>query len=307
MKITAGVTNLSELKAVLVGGADEVYGGVLEVTNHRPMTPEYSFPDLDAFAAAIKRTHAGGRKIYFLANELYDDGACQRIAAILRALGLRGVDGALIRDPRLIVLLRRLGFNRELILSSLAAAFNSEALRFYRDLGVRRVVLPQHLSPREIGAIRKRVSIRMEAFFDKREYCKNVDGLCLFHGAQTYRHPRRSRLCVRGQDRRFIGYPCKVNFRKVPAGMASHREIDAYLQEGFLDDLRALFHGGVEYLKVKRYKGNGLLAELWLARSLLQILRSGSCRKKYIKKGTEAIAYAEKIRKGHMAAPAFPS
>ena len=300
----AGVTNLSEVKAVLAAGADEVYGGVLRVTNHRPMTPEYSFRDLDAFAAAIKTAHAVRRKIYFLANELYDDGGSQRIATVLRMLGYWGVDGVIVRDPHLIFLLRRLGFDREVILSSLAVAFNSEALRFYRGLGVRRVVLPQHLSPREIGALRRRVPIKMEAFFGKREYCKNVDGLCLFHDAETYQRPRRSCLCVRGPGRRFIGYPCKVNLRGTPAGMASHQEVDAYLHRGFLDDLRLLFHGGVEYLKLKRYRGSWLLSELWLARQLLGILQSGAPRKKYLKKGAEAIAYAKKIREGHMVAPA---
>jgi|GEM_PF-2072338 len=304
MKITAGVTNLSEVKAALAGGADEVYGGVLGVTNHRPMTPEYSFPDLGAFAAAIRTAHAAGRRIHFLANELYDDAGARRIAAVLMALGRWGVDGVLVRDPYLILLLRRMGFDREVILSSLAVAFNSEAVCLYRDLGVRRVVLPQHLCPAEIGALRRRVSIKMEAFFGKREYCKNVDGLCLFHNADTYQRPRRSYLCACGPGRRFTGYPCKVDLRRLAAGMAAHHEIDAYFHRGFLDDLRSLFRVNVEYLKLKRYRGTWLLSELWLAKELLGMLRSGVSRRRYLKKGTEAIVYAREIREGHMVAPA---
>jgi collagenase-like PrtC family protease len=304
MKIAAGITHLSELKAVLAGGADEVYGGILGIANHRPMTREYSFGSVGEFAQAIRLAHAHGRKIYFLANELYADPRLKGVLLYLKILRAYGIDGVLVRDLPLVLLLRRMRFDRKIILSSLAVAFNSEALRFYRDLGVGRVVLPQHVRPQEIPALRRRCGIEMEAFFNKTEFCCNIDGLCLFHSSGTYRQPRRSSVVRRGSSERFVGYPCKVDFRALPAAMASRQEMDACFHRDLLEDFRALFQAGVEVVKLKRYRGVWLLSELWLARQLLQVLRSGVSRKKYLKKGAEAIVHAKKIREGRVATAA---
>jgi hypothetical protein len=310
MKITAGITNLSELKHAIDYGAGEVYCGILGVMNHRPLTKEYNFQNLNELVDAIRIAHESNVKIYFLANELYRDEEVRNIVVLLKILQRLNIDGVIVRDLALISLLHKSGFEKKLILSSLAGVFNSEALKVYRKLNISRLVLPQHLKVPEIVNMRKKVKMETEVFFGKEEYCKNIDGRCFFHDLDLFQKKRNSyvhfphmpsSMKEHGAYRQmsFTDYPCDYDF-KTPQGYRDGRQkIDSYLRTSFLEDFYALFHIGIEYAKIKRYRGSLLLSQLWLARELIGMLKIGTSKKNFLKKGKETVLYIERNGKSN--------
>lgn len=309
MKITAGIRSFPELTQVINNRASEAYCGALGIRNHRPSTESYNFKDFDELSQAINVAHQSGIKMYFLANELYNDKETRHIASRLKILQSLNIDGVIVRDIALISLLNKIGFDKKIILSSLAEVFNSEALKFYHKLNVSRLILPQHLTVSEILSIRKNVKMEMEAFFKKEEYCKNIDGLCFFHDLNLFHEVKRPSVhfsAARQSGRKqgnshkgdFIDYPCKYDFKTQQKVMGTRERINSYLRMSFLEDFHALFSMGIEYIKIKRYGGSKLSSELRLANELIQMLGAGISKKNFIKKGREVIFNAEKNRKG---------
>ena len=299
MKIIAGITDLAELRAAIAGGAGEVYGGILNIPNHRPMTGDFNFAGISEFGQGIGIAHASGVKISFLANELYTEALMAQVVSSLRILRGFGVDGIIVRDLALVRALGREKLGGRIILSSLAAVFNSESLKLFRGLGVSRLIVPQQVTPREISVMR-RLPLEMEVFFRKEEYCRNIDGLCLFHSPSSYRRPKRSALSPASRGERFAVYPCKAGYRLPGRGAASRQEIDRFMKQSFLGEFYSLFHMGVEYAKLKRYRGRWLMSELWLARELVSMLAKGATRREFVRRGGEAIHHAQQIREGHI-------
>jgi len=70
--------------------------------------------------------------------------------------------------------------NAEIALSTAAPAFNSASFSFFKELGVKRIVLPRHLSVEEISSLAKKakdINLELEAFV-LNALCPNIDGLC---------------------------------------------------------------------------------------------------------------------------------
>lgn len=175
IKIQAGVGGFAELRRFIAAGADELYGGLSSVPSHVYGAGNFrSVPDLLSAAAEAR---AAGRKFFFAANEV-DGRLLERTAGVIRRLG-RGVDGVIVKDLALLRRLAELKVKGFYILSTLACCYNSRTLALYRRLGVRRLALPEHLTPAEAaGMIRGGRGAGVEVFLKAREYCVNANGLC---------------------------------------------------------------------------------------------------------------------------------
>ncbi len=86
------------------------------------------------------------------------------------------VDNYIIADPSIIPLVKKTG--KGIILSCISATMNSQAVKFFKGLGVKKIILPRHLNIKEIKKI---ISENKDMEFEVmilNQFCRNVDGLC---------------------------------------------------------------------------------------------------------------------------------
>lgn len=193
MKILSPADHIEEVKPLLKAGADELYSGFvppewrdkygfLGSINKRTFL-EAQFDKESDLTEAVEATHSlGGRFFLTLNNDYYSlEQYPLLLKEVERAIKL-GIDALLVADLGLILEIRKRNFPINLHLSILTAVMNSEAARFYKELGLKRVVLERTLTVDEIGQIIRNVDgLEFEVFIAYGK-CPNIEGLCtLFH------------------------------------------------------------------------------------------------------------------------------
>ena len=190
IKILSPVDSADESEKLIEAGVDEFYCGLYpdEWNNkyfpasidRRPKGSHLkSFEELKS---VINISHGKNIPVYLTLNEHYYTGKQYPLIIdfIEKAL-LLNIDALIIADLALLLFLKKNNFKIKIHISTGSAVFNSEAIGFYRDLGVNRIILPRHLTLDEIRSLKKNSSnIELEAFI-LNSRCINVDGLCTFH------------------------------------------------------------------------------------------------------------------------------
>lgn len=193
MKILSPVDHVEEVKSLLEAGADELYGGFvppqwrdkygfLGSINKRTFL-EAQFDKESDLKEAVEEVHAsGGRFLLTLNNDYYSKEQYPLVLEEAERAANLGIDALLVADLGLILEIKDRGYPINLHLSILTAVMNSEAARFYQDLGLKRVVLERTLTIGEIGEIVRKVEgLEFEVFIAYGK-CPNIEGLCtLFH------------------------------------------------------------------------------------------------------------------------------
>lgn len=270
IKLQAGVGGPDELRRFIAAGADELYGGLSSVPSHVYGSGNFASPG-DLLAAAAE-ARAAGRKFFFAANEV-GGRLLEHTARVIRRLG-SGVDGVIVKDLALLSRLAEMKVKGFYILSTLACCYNSRTLALYRRLGVRRLALPEHLTPAEAaGMVRNRLGVGTEVFIKAREYCVNANGLCFLQF---------------GPDNRCY---CRDSFRD--GGKTFHMPgPSAAEQFGQLHDLIKL---GARTIKVGRSpRPEGAALVFKEAAALRDLLEAGEPRGSFVKKALRVHAAIEK-------------
>jgi hypothetical protein len=192
VRIAAPLDSHRETDALIDAGADEVYCGVHDRRWKRAgrfSNARHTFyGNLDShqeLARVIAAAHARRVPVFLCLNDHYPQDVMPLVEDDLRRALDAGADGLILAEPALVRLASRVDPGCKLVLSSLAPCFNSEAVRFFHDLGVRRVVPPlAQLSPAELRAlIHAGGALGMEfEVFVTDTTCKNVNGFCVYHG-----------------------------------------------------------------------------------------------------------------------------
>jgi len=174
---------LKNLRYALAYGADAVYAGA----------PRYSLRvrenDFDAanLAAGIAAVHAAGRRFYLVANVLPHGAKLRTFLADLAPLVALQPDALIVADPGLIALAREHWPAVPIHLSVQANTTNAAAVRFWRSVGIRRVILSRELSLDEIAAIRDECpDVELEVFVHG-ALCIAYSGRCLLSGYFNHR------------------------------------------------------------------------------------------------------------------------
>lgn len=192
MRIISPVDHLAEAEHLLQAGADELYGGfvppewresynLLASLNQR--TFDAAQIDTEAeLAEIVSLTHAAGRHFALTLNApFYSDAQLPLLLGYLDRMVGHGIDGLILADLGLLHLLHGRYPALELHASTMAHISNSGALRFYAAQGIRRAILPRHLTVGEMAAIAAAVpEVRCDAFLLVGK-CPNTEGLCTFH------------------------------------------------------------------------------------------------------------------------------
>ena len=193
MKLLSPVDKIEEIEKVIQAGAEELYCGILTPDwhskyiagsiNRRPGGGE-NFTTFDELQNCVAIAHSYGVPVFLTLNEHYYTQKQYPLILDLveRAVDI-GVDALMISDLGLLLTLQHMNISIRIFISTGGTAFNSETVKFYRNLGASRVILPRHLTIDEIKDISTNVSdIELETFI-LNSRCPNVDGFCTFqHG-----------------------------------------------------------------------------------------------------------------------------
>jgi len=154
------------LHAYAEAGADEFFAGFIPPEwsntfgweyslNRRAYGAQCQFTDIDDLSEAISLVHNLGKRISmtFNAHE-HPAGITPMIRDAIMRVEELGPDSYTVADPALMMMLREWGVERPLHLSTGAACWNSETVRYYTGIGkIRRVVLPRKMSLGEMGRL----------------------------------------------------------------------------------------------------------------------------------------------------------
>ncbi|MEM2104249.1 MAG: U32 family peptidase [Candidatus Bathyarchaeia archaeon] len=190
MRILAPVDKVEETRDIIEAGADELYCGVMSVewlgqypfaaVNRRPAL-NCNFTSFDELKKCVEIAHSYDVPVILTLNEHYY--IWRQYPLLLRYVEKAvnaGVDAFLISDIALLLTLKELGTGAKLHISTGGATFNSETVKFYKDLGASGVTLDRHLTIEEIGGIIRNVNGVETTVFILNSRCANVDGLCTF-------------------------------------------------------------------------------------------------------------------------------
>ncbi len=166
--------NFEKLKFAIAYGADATYGGI-KGFSLREGAKNFSFEELKE---AIDYSHEKGKKFYLALNIFIHEENFKNFKTLLNDIILTKPDGVLISDVGALYYIREKYPELSLHISTQANTLNSEAVKFYEKLGVKRVVLARELTLEEIKKIRGETSIELEVFVHG-AMCIAYSGRCL--------------------------------------------------------------------------------------------------------------------------------
>ncbi|MFZ2398925.1 MAG: U32 family peptidase [Smithella sp.] len=166
--------NLEKLRTAILYGADAVYVGV-EGLSLRASSSEMSLADL---ASSVNEAHAKGVKVYAAINTFARNTDLEKAKIIIPELAATSVDALIISEPGMLRLIKSLAPQLPVHLSTQANTTNLEAVRFWQDQGVRRIILARELNLKEVGEIAAAVPEMELEIFIHGAMCMAYSGRC---------------------------------------------------------------------------------------------------------------------------------
>jgi collagenase-like PrtC family protease len=263
VKTVVGIKTYAEAETMLKLGADEIYGGLAAVPNHR--FPSQSFQTMEEIKAAVTLAKKMGRRFSLLVNQPAFGARYRKTLAVAEELDEAGLGACIVRELPMLESLRGLGLKAKLTVSSLALCFNLPSMKRFKELGASRVVLPFHLLPSEAAAlIRNPYKMETEVFFHADFCCANIDPAC-----RLWNLTRRDQTC------RF-SYAAPGGRWKMPEANAPEKMRAVY---GF-------HHSGAGYLKIIRMHDFSEELEVFkFSRIITELLKKNLTEDQFVRLG----------------------
>ena len=192
VELLAPVGSFDKLNTALHFGADAVY---LDGKDYGLRAFADNF-DYEQLKKAVEIIHAQGKKVYVTVNIFAKDTDFGGLKGYLSYLQEIKVDAVLVSDTGLVYFVRTNFPKLDVHLSTQANTLNSYTIEFWRDYGLKRIVLARELSLDDIKRIKDRVqdTIELEAFVHG-AMCISYSGRCLLSSYLTPRDSNRGE-CV---------------------------------------------------------------------------------------------------------------
>lgn len=182
--------NLEKLKTAIHYGADAVFIGGQELSL-RSNADNFS---LEEMREGVEFAKQYGAKIYVTTNIFAHNENMDGVEDYLRALEEIGVTGIIVADPFIIETCKRVAPKLELHLSTQQSVTNWQAVKFWKEQGISRVVLAREVSLKEMLEIKERVDIEIETFVHG-AMCIAYSGRCMLSNHMTARDSNRGGCC----------------------------------------------------------------------------------------------------------------
>ena len=161
IELLAPAGDIEKLKMAIVYGADAVYLAG-ESFGLRKASKNFTNEQLKE---ATDFVHKNGKKIYITLNIIPHNDDLVGLEDYVQTLVEIGVDALIVADAGIYSTVRSVSKEIEVHLSTQASVTNYKTVKFWRDLGVKRIVLARELSLEEINLIHNKVpDVDIEVF-----------------------------------------------------------------------------------------------------------------------------------------------
>lgn len=190
-ELLAPAGSFEKLKTALNFGADAVYLGGKSFSL-RSFSENFTAEEL---RDGIRYAHERGRKVYVTVNIFAKNADFPALSDTLAYLQEIGADAALVTDPGVFSLAKKVAPKLNLHISTQANTTNQYAAKFWQEQGAERVVLARELSLAEIAQIHSYCpDLQLEAFIHG-AMCISYSGRCLLSNYLAGRDSNRG-ACV---------------------------------------------------------------------------------------------------------------
>jgi putative protease len=186
-ELVAPAGSMEKLKYALAFGADAVYAGVPRFSLR---ARENQF-DEESLAAAVSYTHEQKKKIFLTLNIFPHNRKLKPFEDTLRRMNDLKPDAVILSDPGVVAMAGEICPDLQIHLSTQANTVNWRSVKFWMDMGVKRIILSRELSLDEIKEIRdKNPDAELEAFVHG-AICVAYSGRCLLSNYFNHRDPNQ--------------------------------------------------------------------------------------------------------------------
>lgn len=190
-ELLAPAGSFEKLKTALNFGADAVYLGGKSFSL-RSFSENFTPEELQE---GIKYAHERGKKVYVTVNIFAKNADFPALSETLSYLQEIGADAALVTDPGVFSLAKKVAPKLKLHISTQANTTNAYSAKFWEKQGAERVVLARELSLAEIAQIHAYCpDLQLEAFIHG-AMCISYSGRCLLSNYLAGRDSNRG-ACV---------------------------------------------------------------------------------------------------------------
>jgi putative protease len=176
------------LETALAFGADAVYAGQ---PRYSLRARNNSFRDEVALGIGIEYTHARGKQFYVVSNIFPHNAKLKTYLADMAPVVALKPDALIMADPGFIDMIRETWPEIPVHLSVQANTVNYAAVRFWKKLGISRVILSRELSLDQVAEIRQECPDMELEVFVHGALCIAYSGRCLLSGYFNHRDPNQ--------------------------------------------------------------------------------------------------------------------
>jgi putative protease len=175
--------SLEKMRTAYAYGADAVYAGQprysLRVRNNEFM--------MEQLAQGITEAHTLGKQFYVASNLMPHNAKLKTYMADMEPIIAMKPDALIMADPGLIAMVRERWPEQVIHLSVQANTVNYAAVKFWKSIGLSRVILSRELSLDEIEEIRQQCPDMELEVFVHGALCIAYSGRCLLSGYFNHR------------------------------------------------------------------------------------------------------------------------
>ena len=186
IELLAPAGSLERLKIAYLYGADAVYIGGY---NYSLRANAINFSN-EELKEAVNFAHERGKKLYVTVNIVLHNKELVGLTSYLKELASINVDAVIVSDIAVIKAIKDNNIDLEIHLSTQASTLNYEAALFYKNLGVKRIVLAREASREDIKIIKDKTNLDLECFIQG-AMCTSISGKCVLSNVATNRDSNR--------------------------------------------------------------------------------------------------------------------
>jgi len=176
--------SLNHMRFAYAYGADAVYAGQprysLRVRNNE-------FSKEEILGKGIEEAHAMGKLFFLASNIAPHNSKLKTYIKDLEPIIDMGPDALIMSDPGLIMMVRERWPDQVIHLSVQSNVVNYAAVKFWQNMGLKRIILSRELSLKEVAEIREQCpDMELETFVHG-ALCIAYSGRCLLSGYMSHR------------------------------------------------------------------------------------------------------------------------
>ena len=183
-ELLAPAGSLKMLETAFSFGVTAIYAGQprysLRVRNN-------DFGQIEVLKQGIDHAHALGKRFFLVSNIFPHDNKIKSYVQNMAPVIALQPDAMIMSDPGLIMLVRETWPEMEIHLSVQANTVNSAAVKFWKSVGVARVILSRELSLDQVAQIRQECPDTELEVFVHGALCIAYSGRCLLSGYFNHR------------------------------------------------------------------------------------------------------------------------